>query len=211
MSFYQKDLTTPLTKPPARCDLTVCQARWTDIEKLATLIYEKSGGEKGLSAFMNWRIQTKIVDLLQRGHLCFLGKIGEEVIHYNWVFFHWNDSVLGRFVHLKKDEALLNDAFTSEPWRGKAIHTLVQYHMLLSLQEAGYRRAYTLAFTDNRSSLKTHDRLGWKRTGLMLYFVPHNGNWSKFWRISGTLDPFMKRGIPSSGSRNGKKKGGEKR
>ncbi len=197
VSFYQKDLTKPLKTPSAKCDLTVCQARGTDIEKLTTLIYNRYCQGENNEDFMSWRIQAKIFDLLRRGHICFLGKIGGEVVHYNWIFFHWNNSVPGRYVHLKEDEALLNEAYTSEPWRGKAIHTLVQYHMLLHLQEAGYRRAYTYAFTDNRSSLKTHDRLGWKRTGLMLYFVTQNGNRAKFWRICGTLDPFMERHIPS--------------
>ena len=196
-SFYQKDLTRPLKKPSTKPGLTVCRAAMSDIDNLTTLAYERSDGEEGLKDFMHWRIQTKIVDLLRRGHLCFLGKVGEKVVHYNWIFFHWYDSILGRYVHLMEDEAFLNDAYTAEPWRGKAIHTLVQYHMLLYLQKAGYRRAYTLAFTDNRSSLQTHDRLGWERTGLMLYFGTHKGNWLRFWRIRGTLDPFMERQIPS--------------
>lgn len=202
VSFYEKDLTRPLKEPTARCDVTACQARSKDVEKLALLIYEKSGQEED-AAFMKLRIQTKILDLLRRGHTCFIGKIGEQVVHYNWVFFHWNDSLLGRYVHLRKDEALLNDAYTSEPWRGRAIHTFVQYHMLLHLQNEGYRRAYTFAFTDNRSSLKTHHRLGWQCTGLMLYFVPHNGDWTKYWRLWGSLEPFMREGIPMDRTNKG--------
>jgi len=196
MSFYQKDLRAPLKEPLSPCDVTVCRAGGADIEKLSTLIYNRYCQEENDKDFMNWRIQSKIVDLLQRGHVCFLGKIGEAVVHYNWIFFHWNETIPGRYIHLKKDEALLNDAYTAEPWRGKAIHTVVQHQMLLYLQALGYRRTYTYAYTDNRPSLKTHDRLGWKRIGLMLYVVTQNGNRARFWRICGTLDPFMERHIP---------------
>jgi len=198
VSFYQKDLTKPLKAPSAKVDLTVCQARGADIEALATLAYNRYCQAESNEDFRSWRIQAKIFDLLRRGHICFLGKIGGEVVHYNWIYFRWNDTLPGRYIHLKEDEALLNDAYTIEAWRGKAIHTLVQYHMLLHLKEGGYRRAYTFAYTDNRSSLKTHDRLGWKRTGLILHFVTQDGNWSKLWRICGILDPFMASHPPSS-------------
>ena len=135
VSFYKKDLTRPLKKPSTTLGFTVCRAAMSDIDKLAALVYERSGGEEELKDFMHWRIQTKIFNLLRRGHLCFLGKVGEEVVHYNWIFFHWYDSILGRYVHLMEDEAFLNDVYTPEPWRGKAVHTLVQYHMLLYLPE----------------------------------------------------------------------------
>lgn len=197
VSFYQKDLTKPLKAPSAKADLTVCQARGADIEALATIVYKRYCQGESNENFRSWRIQAKIFDLLRRGHICFLGKIGGKVVHYNWIFFHWNVTIPGRYIHLKGDEALLNDAYTIEAWRGKAIHTLVQYHMLSHLQKAGYRRAYTFAYTDNRSSLKTHDRLGWERTGLILHFVTQDSNWSKLWRIRGTLDPFMASHPPS--------------
>jgi len=198
MSLLTKDLTSPLEKIPTKIDLTICQAAEADIEQLATLIFIQHGGSKDQPPFVTQNIRRRLSHLFRQGHRCFLGKINGEIVHYNWIFFHWNESVTntGRYVILKDDEVLFNDAYTSEEWRGKAIHTIVQYHMLLFVKEAGYRRAYTFAPTNNKSSLKTHHRLQWKRSGIMVYFIPRGQRDAKIWRLRGTLDPFAEKEIP---------------
>ena len=198
MSLLRKDLTRPLKKIPMNLDLTVCQATDADIEQLATLILIRHGRRKGLAPFMNQVLQERFSNLFRQGHRCFLGKIGPQIVHYNWIFFRWFESVTntGRFVLLRDDEALLNDAYTSEQWRGKAIHTIVQHHMLLFLKKSGYRTAYTFAPTNNKSSLKTHHRLRWERSGIMVYFIPHGASEAKIWRLRGSLDPFAEQQIP---------------
>ena len=198
MSLLKKDLTRPLEKIPANIDLTICQATEADIEQLATLILFRHRRRRGLAPFMNQALQGKFSILFRQGHRCFLGKIGSKIVHYNWIFFRWFESVTntGRFVLLRDDEALLNDAYTLDQWRGRSIHTIVQYHMLLFLQESGYRTAYTFAPTNNKSSLKTHHRLQWKRSGIMVYFIPYGPGKAKIWRLRGTLDPFAEQQIP---------------
>lgn len=204
MSFYQKDLTRPMNKIPAKLDLTVCQATESDIEKLAAMLFvDQYRGREDLAPFMSQGIKKKFVGRLRRGHRCFLGLIGTEIVHYNWIFFPgYEQSFLkDRFIDLMDDEVLLNDAYTSESWRGKSVHTVVQNRMLLFLRQQGYRRAYTLVFTNNRSSQKTHHRLGWERSGLMLYFVLPKS--LKVWTccLRGTLDPFVTKQIPSDETR----------
>ena len=127
-----------------------------------------------------------------------MGKIGSEIVHYNWIFFHWEESVAGtgRFIYLKDDEALCNDACTVEDWRGKGVHTAVHNQMLSFLKKAGYRRAYTVVRTDNKSSQKTHHRLGWENCGTMLFFIPHGAEKAWIWRVRGTLGPFIGEQIP---------------
>lgn len=198
MSLLRKDLTCPLRKIPMKLDLTVCQATEADVEQLATLILIRHSRRRGLAPYMNQVLQDRFCHLFRQGHRCFLGKIGPQIIHYNWIFFRWFESVTntGRFVLLRDDEALLNDAYTLDQWRGKAIHTIVQYHMLRFLQEAGYRMAYTFAPTNNKSSLKTHHRLSWERSGIMLYFIPHGAGEARIWRLRGSLDPFAEQQIP---------------
>lgn len=198
INLYRKDLAPPLDRIPMKLDLTACQATESDIEQLARLISVRYGRREGDAFLTGQDIRQRIVELFRRGHRCFLGKIGKEIVHYNWIFFHWNESVsgTGRFVRLRDDEALLNDAYTSEQWRGRAIHTIVQHHMLFSLQQGGYRTAYTFVSAKNRSSQKTHHRLRWERSGIMLCFIPHGPKEAKIWRIRGTLDPFVEKQIP---------------
>ncbi len=198
MTLLRKDLTRPLKKIPTRSDLTVCQATEADIKKLATLIHIQHRAGTAPASSLDQGLQQRLSDLFQKGHRCFLGRIGGEIVHYNWIYFCWNESVThtGRFVVLKDDEALLNDAYTLGRWRGKAIHTIVQYHMLRFLKEAGFRMAYTFALTTNKSSLKTHERLRWERSGIMLYFIPRRPIDAKIWRLLGTLDPFVEKKVP---------------
>ena len=77
-----------------------------------------------------------------------------------------------------------------ETWRGKGVHTAVLNAMLDFLQKTGYRAAYTDVGTDNRSSWKTHERLGWEVCGTALDFRPRGGDTIWRWRMRGTLYPF---------------------
>jgi coenzyme PQQ synthesis protein D (PqqD) len=200
MSFYRKDLTPPIEKTPTDLALTVCQATKSDIEQLSNMLFfSKHFLREGL-AFLNEGIRR-----LNLGHRCFLGKVGKEIVHYNWIF-HACDTLYilkDRYIVMGDDEAFLNDAYTTEPWRGMAIHTIVQNCMLLFLKQQGYRRAYTMVLTSNRSSQKTHHRLGWERSGRMLYFVFPESLKAWICCLSGTLEPFVRKQIPSDGGQTG--------
>ena len=194
-ALCQKDLTRPLKEIRAKVDITVSRAAEADIEQLTTLVVKRWGPK----ARKNYDIlRDDIRRKLQRGSICFVGKIDTEIIHYNWIFFHSVEPLtgVGPCIQLNDDEALCDDAYTEEAWRGKAIHTAIQYQMLLFLKKASYRRIYTPVGVNNKSSLKTHRRLGWEFSGTMLYFVPHGSKKAWIGRIKGTLEPFVDRQLP---------------
>ena len=198
-NFYAKDLTRPLEEAHPKVDTTITQATEGDIEQLVALVKRQHAAvENSRAVYLEDIIRCRIIDNFRRGQRCFIGKIGNQIVHYNWIFFHWMETIMGtcRFIHLKDNEAFLNDAYTLEEWRGKSIHTVVQRYMLHFLQKAGYHTAYTVVPTNNKSSMKTHHRLGWKRSGTMLYFIPLTADEAKIWRISGVLDPFVEKDIP---------------
>lgn len=200
MICCQKDLTQPMEEVKGKVDVNVCQASESDIGQLEMLVSENLRQEIGHERYTRYfrlGVRGTILDRFQLGQKCFLGKIGTEIVHYNWIFFNWEESVSGRFIHLKEDEALMDDAFTVERWRGKAIHTVVHNRMLLFLKQNGYRRAYTLVGAFNNASQKTHHRLGWDLTGMMLVFIRRRSRKAWIWRIKGNLEPFVYEKIPS--------------
>lgn len=196
--FYKKDLTQPVNEIRANVDLTISQATETDVDQLVKLVAQRYGPTRNLEWYTKLGLKNTILQRLQRGCKCFVGKIGEEIVAYNWIFFQWEESVPGtsRFIHLRKDEALMNDAFTVETWRGNGIHAAVHNQMLLFLKQSGYRRAYTIA-SSVKSTRKALERAVWELSGIMLFFIPRGSEKAWIWRIQGTLEPFVYEEIPT--------------
>ena len=194
-NLCQIDLTRPLGEIQAKVDISVCQATGADIEELSELVVRQWSPKAKQIDFY----RDDILQRFDRGAKCFVGKIGTEIIHFNWIFFYSIEPAggIGRYIRIGADEAICDDAYTAEAWRGQAIHTAIQNEMLLFLQQAGYRRAYTAVGAINKSSQKTHRRIGWDFTGTMLYFIPRGSKKAWIWRIKGTLDPFVDRKKPA--------------
>jgi len=195
--FYQKDLTKPIQEIRAKVDLTVGPATKSEIDQLTWLVALRYGPVKNLEWYSRLGIRETILERFRKGQKCFVGRIGAEIVHYNWIFFNLEESVprTGCFIRLKEEEALMNDAFTIEALRGKNVHGAVHSQMLLFLQRAGYRRAYTIV-SSNKSSRKTLGRVIWEPLGIMLYFIPRGAKRAWIGRIKGTLKPFANRQDP---------------
>ena len=198
MTFYRKDLSQPLEEKQAKGDFTVIQAAESDIEKLTAMVARRYGPNMArLWPYKNQSTRDILQQRFHQGCKCFVAKTDPEFIHYNWIFFHWEEAVMGTVrSRLQTDEAICNDGFTEEAWRGRGVHAVVNNRMLRYLQEAGYRWALTSAGTDNKSSQKALRRLGWEIYGIMLYFIPRGAEKGWIWRIKGTLDPSVKKPIP---------------
>jgi hypothetical protein len=191
VSFCRKDLTQPLEEAEAKVDLIINQATEADIDQLAALV-GKRYGPRARQWFTTQSIPETIHDRFEHGARCFVGKVGTEMVAYNWIFFHtkeWPREPY--FVHLSDQEALCDEAFTVEEWRGKRIHGAVHNRMLLFLQQSGFRMAYTLVGTDQVSSKKALYALGWDFYGTLLYFSPHRSDRVLRWQVRGPLDPFV--------------------
>jgi len=191
VSFCRKDLTQPLGETRAKVHLIVSQATQADIDQLAILVAKRYSPEWNRKLFATKGIQETIRDRFQQGAKCFVGRIGTEIAHYNWIFFHSRELWRGHSVHLSDGEALCDDGFTVREWRGKGIHGAVNNHMLLFLQQSGFRTAYTYVYTDYNSSQKALRRLGWDFYGTLLYFSPHQSDKVLRWQVRGPLDPFV--------------------
>jgi hypothetical protein len=188
--LYERDLTQPLCAAGARVGVQLAHATAADAAEIAGLM---GAGDVNEVA----RRTHAIARRLARGEICFLAKAGARIVHYNWISFGWKESLAGRVIVLAKDAAYCGGAYTAEGWRGLAIHTEVNAAMLRFLRDHGYRRAYTFVHADNRSSRKTMQRLGWKRSGVMAAFTPKGAAQARIWRLAGTLDPFVGQRVPA--------------
>lgn len=193
VTFFEKNLRPPLKEVKPGEDLIIHPAAESDIESLVKLMGERFGTQE-FSRLKEF--EALIRRRLKKDSLCFLGKIGKEIVHYNWISFHWEESLGGRVMHLKDDEALCLDAFTPEKWRGKGIHPAVHHQMLYYLQQQGYLKAYTLVDTDNKSSQKTHHIHGWLTTGIVLCFTPRGAIKGWIVTLKGNLIDLLKDQIP---------------
>lgn len=193
VTFLQRDLTLPLGEAKARGSLTITLAAESDIDPLIRLM---AGRFRNLEKEKMGETKDLILRRFQKGSLCFLGKIGEEIIHYNWVSFNREESLGGRFMNLREDQAYCLDAYTQEKWRGQGVYPVAHYRMLDYLRQRGIRKAFTLIDTDNRPSKKIHALHGWKAFGAVLCFTPKGTSQGWVWRIKGNLDHFLEKAIP---------------
>jgi RimJ/RimL family protein N-acetyltransferase len=190
--LYEMDLTRPIERIEAKVEATLAQATPSDVKELAVVMAKAATtGPDHISS-----TTERITRRFQRGEICYLAKIGPHIVHYNWISFRSKESLAGRFIVLSEDAAYCGDAYTDEAWRGQAIHTEVNSTMLRFLRTKGFRWAYTWARADNRSSRKTLERVGWKRSGVMMAFTPRRTGQAHIWRISGRLDPFIWQRVP---------------
>lgn len=111
---------------------------------------------------------------LEAGAVCFVAMGEGEIVHHNWVFpgVAWQAGPNIRFQPAAPSEVLCDDAYTLEGWRGMGIHAAVHAAMLQHVQRAGCTASYTPVGTDNRSSRKAIERLGYVRDTTVMLFVP---------------------------------------
>src|SRR4030042_1764109 len=191
VTFYERELDQPIQEIKAKVNLAVAPADKSEIESVIKLAEERETKEQKAN------VRNLILNRFQKGSLCFLGKIETEIVHYNWISFNWEESLAGRFLHLKENEAFFLDAFTQEEWRGKKIYPAVQSHLFHYLKQRGYRKDYTLVDTDKRPSKKNHFFNCWKPLGTVLCFTPRGAAKGWVWRIRGTLTPFLEKQVPN--------------
>ena len=199
VKLYRTDLRQPVASHPANTPIEVVEATEADADQLVAVMEGYFNPRGGLGRGWLLRLRPRVVGRFQRGWRCFVAKAGQEIIHYNWMAFDWADSLepeLGCFIVLREGEVFCLDGYTREPWRGKGVHTAVLSEMLAFLRERGYRTAYTNVAVEKKSAWKTHERLGWDLSGIMLYVRLRGAHRTWVWPVAGTLEPFVEESPP---------------
>lgn len=194
-SLCRKDLTGPLGSVEAKIPITIGPATASDIDQIVDLAEGLWSGTDGIGPYTRLGVRPTILDRFDRGQKCFVAKIGDQIVHYNWIGFDHEETIAGtgRYLHLNADKAVCHDGMTTEEYRGQRIHLAVHNQMLIWLKENGYRRAYTVVGALDRPANITHHRLDWEFSGVMLYLITRTTKRAYVLRVRGTLDPFNNR------------------
>lgn len=190
ITFCRKDITQPLVANRARADIVIRQATEGDIDPLAALTEKRWTKKQRQKLFKEKTIKETIFEEFTAGNICYIALAGTEMAHYNWIYFNKKEFV-HYFIQLNDHEALCDNAFTSQEWRGMGIHAAVHNQMLLFLQQSGFHTAYTHLLTDNISSKKALQHLGWDFYGKLVYFSLFGSDKVWMWQIHAPLDPFI--------------------
>jgi GNAT superfamily N-acetyltransferase len=106
------------------------------------------------------------------------------------------DSTQSFAVLLDDDEAYLTGAHTAKAWRGKGIHSELEYRRLAYAREAGYRTAYVAISADNGRSGRSFRRRGWELSGVVLHFRRAAASTARGWCLRGSAHPVRLVGAP---------------
>ena len=199
LTLCEKDLSQPLRDVRARVDLDVVHATEDDVDELVTM---SAAPDMQVADTERLRLLAHLLKSFRRGGRCFLGRVGKEPVHSNWIYFHQSGSVAiapGRYLNLGPDEAYMTDGFTPRRWRGRGIHPAVNAQMLFYLQRSGLRRAYTHFLSDNLLSWRGLVRVGWDVAGTALVFRAR-GCPTLVWRMSGVVDHWFRKEPLESGN-----------
>lgn len=186
----KKDLREPLEDFEAKIPVKVVHATEGDLDAIAAMVARrKNQTQSGFGWYRQRGIRETIIERFQRGDKCFLGKVGQEIAHFNWIFLGHTKPIswVDHHVELKADEAMCNDGFTEEIWRGKSVHRIVNQQMLRFLKISGYRTAFTSVGVDGLIAQKALRRIGWRFSTLMVCFIPRVSNKQWFWQVEGFI------------------------
>lgn len=113
-----------------------------------------------------------IRDLWDRGNHCFVARQNEQVVAYNWLALSEVQEE-EYSIALEATDAFCLNAYTAPEHRGRGLHYTLLRNMLAFAADHGRSKAYTLVSLFNKSSWKSHVRMGWSREFTYCYFRPY--------------------------------------
>jgi GNAT superfamily N-acetyltransferase len=192
VSFCRKDLTAPVVAPEAKAQVDIARLTAADAGALAVIVANRTvlgPADAPDVALAERRIRQK----LELGGVCFVATHAGAIIHYNWVYpgVHWQVWGPIRFEPVAPTDALCDDAYTLEEWRGNGIHGAVHARMLQYLQHTGYTTSYTLLSTDNRASRKALTALGYSFDDRVILFQARRSGQTRQIRFGSEIPQFQ--------------------
>lgn len=134
-----------------------------------------------------------LLTAMRAGEICFLLRIGDELVHSNWMRFSTCAHVPQRPVELADDEIYMTDGYTAERWRGRGVHGVVNAYMLRYAQDRGLKRAWTITDITKGGSRRGVRRVGWQRCGQLVYITPRKLGRTWLLRLGGNVEPMFRR------------------
>lgn len=104
---------------------------------------------------------------IEQAHICYVGRHQGHVIYMAWIAINQCYSYyLERRYNLADNECFLYNAYTLPDYRGKNIHSLMQYHHLQYMRQKNFRRNLAFIQTDNKAARKMPQKLNYEQVGI---------------------------------------------
>jgi hypothetical protein len=116
--------------------------------------------------------ETTVRARLRGGHLGFVGRSGDEIVHLRWVYVRevYLPYLFRRLV-LAPGDGYLDEVYTARWWRGKGVETAAAYAMQRVLRARGYRRVICAIASWNLTPQRIAERQGYVKIGTAGYWV----------------------------------------
>ena len=176
----EKNLNTKCAPVPCQVEYSLQLASEKDMEEVVQKAKTESKDSAHELVQRSWFYEFGFHDCyiartIDTGELCFMqcliSKKYDNLL--NQGFKYW-------FPKLKEDEAILENAYTFEKYRGKRIMPSVMVKLSELASSKGYKRVITYVEQDNIASLKGCQRAGFKQfekiPELKLFFITKRGH-----------------------------------
>jgi hypothetical protein len=107
------------------------------------------------------------VGRFRAGDTVVLGLVNDQIVFYCWVMFGQMDIGRGDYLPIPSDTAYPYKGFTRAEFRGARILPAFFTYLRGMLQANGYKRIVTWADLQNRASIRSQQRAGLRKAGLV--------------------------------------------
>jgi GNAT superfamily N-acetyltransferase len=152
-------------RPDARIAVEVARLDAGDVDDYLTL---RPDARRGLP-----------LERLQAGSLCFAARDAGRLVSVTWVATGRVQLSAGELV-LEEGEIFLYDSFTDPAFRGRRIQMAILASLLEYYRAGGWRYAVVMIVPENRASIRSRERSGFRRTATMHYLRLGRRCWSLF-------------------------------
>lgn len=147
--IVERSLEDPLEEIEPRIEVTIRQARSSDLDKFKRLVNEE-----------------KLVVLRERfkkGRTCFIALDGDKIAYFGWISVDAEYESNSRItMRLKEKEAYWFDCYTAPKYRQNGLHTALTSKALTYLKDRGYKTVLTIVWDENTPSRKAFRIVGFK-------------------------------------------------
>ena len=156
--IFEKDLSDKPMPASLRRDITIKIATIDDVDELQRLTQPDS--------------PKIILDRFSKDEICFVAKIGSQIVHQNWVSFNYDFiHILDKKFSLREGEAYVYGAYTSSKFRGRNIYPTVVNKVIRYLREKGYKKLYFLVDLKIHPSVKAYKRIFGTERGKVISYT----------------------------------------
>lgn len=153
--FYEKDLSTYIPEISPKLNATFREGSLMDLLKLKDKMY------LDINTIKRWIISGKKV---------FIVEAHNEVIHYSWLSFDEEYiKPIEKKITLAKNEGFIHTCRTMPSFRKKRIYSFVLSNICKYLRSNGYSKVLICANSKNIPSIKSIQKMGFKRIGEVFF------------------------------------------